>query len=456
MRLKKSCGAQERRNITHMACACVPSEDPFTTSIQGKLSSGELRMSDVLREKSAFFAIKRQNLELSHFVASHVSQLLESALYDHDPIIRSNAIKIIETKNPIIIEALCGCEDLRTLIAGLLDDKPEDSFLGPVCQVIESCVVQLPVQLDISLSFIIDLLALCSHLPVYYLFENLIGSCGQTDLVADHLASRGFVGRLVSAIVDGYVGSAERHIENLYELLIRCCSIGPYQPDCFAPGTVRLALDYLDETDPTLQVAQWRLRGALLNTETIGHFASLIVPAIEIATDGSIAEIGPLQVEVVDFLSHIYEMDRGLVRDSNTGELVSCLAGWFDEWPDHEICLRAICRFMQVAIEIPELAGDVIQYFLPAVVGAELKELNRVQIAFAVDWAGRVRDLMEEDPAIEAGLADQAEFLEFCRTTVARHQQMIRQDYGGATFRLPPVAAIASPPLAFKRRTIDA
>ena len=111
---------------------------------------------------------------------------------------------------------------------------------------------------------------------------------------------------------------------------------------------------------------------------------------------------------------------------------------------------------MQVAIEIPELATDVATCFLPAVVAADLREGNRVQIAFAIDWAGRVRELMYDDPAIEAVLTDQAEFLDFCRTTVARHQRIIRQEYGGAMFRLPPVALSTCPPLAFKRRTIDA
>jgi hypothetical protein len=402
-------------------------------------------MSDVLREKSAFMAIKRQNRDLSRFVATHISFLLESALYDRDPIIRSNAIKIIETRNPIVIEAICTCEDLRTLL--------DDPFLGPVCHIIEICVVQFPAQLDSSLSFVIDLLPLCSHPPIYYLFENLIDARSPSDFLADRLASRGLVRRLVSAIVDG---SSERHVENFYELLIRCCPIPPYQPDCFAPRTISLALDYINETDPALQVAQWRLRGALLAQETVGQFAILIGPAIGIVTDGCIEKVGPLQVEAVDFLSHICQLDPALVRDYDTTNLVSCLVGWFEQWPDHEICLRAICKFMEVAIKIPELARDVTKCFVPAVTAAELKQGNRVRNAFAVDWAGRVMDIMDRNPVVAVLLAEDGRFIEFCRTTVARHQQVIRQDYGGAMFRLPAVAVGSSPPLTFKRRTIDA
>jgi hypothetical protein len=296
-----------------------------------------------------------------------------------------------------------------------------------------------PDLLETSLSFVIDLLPLSGHLPIFLLFDTLLTVATHSTPAAEFLRSHRFVQAVVARL------AVTNDAENLYRLLIQCAVSWPLQDDCIAPGVLQFVIN----DDSPLA---WRLRVTLLHRETIDDLVPALPRGIAILSHDPIEKVDEFRVAVVDFVAAVYDYDPERARVCNNEPMCRALAGWFDAFPDHSIALRTVCQFMKTAIEIGELRGYVLRWFMPLVIRAD--GTTRNQAAFAVDWARDVKALMAADAALEADLAGHGEFIEFCRTRVAHVDGLID---GRPPGLFPPIAAgVPSPSLGLDAPTVHA
>jgi hypothetical protein len=212
-----------------------------------------------------------------------------------------------------------------------------------------------------------------------------------------------------------------------------------------APGVLQFA------TNDDSPLA-WRLRVSLLRRDTVDDLVPALPRGIELLNDHTIEKVSEVHVAVVEFVTTVYNFDAERARACDNEPMCRALAEWFNAFPDHSIALRAVCRFMTTAIAIEELREYVFRWFMPLIVRAD--GATRNQAAFAVDWAKDVKALMAADAALEADLAGQDQFIEFCRTKVAQVDNLIDARPPGL---FPPIAAhVPAPSLGLDAPTVHA
>jgi hypothetical protein len=333
---------------------------------------------------------------------------------------------IIAGNNPAILTAIAESDELRSGARAIINGETEadESVLGPLCQIIELSLTELPSEIEIGFTFLMNLLTFCESESVYRLFESLITLSDTQDAISRFFLSRGLVHAIARCVRDD---SDDVCIERLYNLMSLCLTIPALQEECFSPVILQFALDTLDETEGPVQAAQWKLLARLLKRETAETLASACLRGTNVIC-ANVQAIHQCQVEALNFVTALYRLDHALAQQIDNEQVITSLTQWFQTFLGHTIALDAVCRFMETVMGITGLSELVLKLFVPVVV-ASVEKGNRVQIAFAIRWARQVW-AAAQGCELATALARETDFMHFCLSTVGAADRILKKQYG--------------------------
>ncbi|OHT00341.1 hypothetical protein TRFO_08012 [Tritrichomonas foetus] len=104
-------------------------KSPFHDSILSRLARNELTIESFLQDRSAIIEVRRQNKIVTSFLLDYIDSLLKYAI-DNSNELSQNAMKLIETRNPKIICAICDEDEINKLAAELIEKfKSQNNFM---------------------------------------------------------------------------------------------------------------------------------------------------------------------------------------------------------------------------------------------------------------------------------------------------------------------------------------
>lgn len=382
----------------------------FSNSIMSRLSRNELSFEDIMSEDQTLIrAIKREEPNISAFIAKHADDLIDYAL-GNDPSHSVQALKIISQENRKIISALCKCDRLKE------PEDVDDSKLPVFSRILFTCISTFPETLYHEFQEICQYIDYIEHSCILSLFEDLIKSRTQIPTM---LADLDFIPELIERFTD-------ENSANIFKLFELCARNEFLASDMTSPLNISFILESFCETNSN----QWRTIILLLPKFEDDFFDSLVPKAISVLSiNGS--RYDQYQVEAINFLIEYFKKNRSSVQKIDIASLLSTLIDVYQQFPNHSIVLISLFHLVSLLVSIAETRKLVLSKFFPVLNHTINSSDNIVQLSLSFDFCRQIRDLCMVDDEVDEDITNEEEFLEICRTKVNEKDGIIEREYGG-------------------------